>query len=74
MKYLIAIMVLIGFIAFVLVGCSPYRSKGYEYQSKHTSKVSEQPFTDYNMGEFEDVIDLTDHTDVYHVKYVHIIL
>lgn len=67
MKYLIAFVVVIYFIVIALVGCNPYRSK-----SKLASQ--EQRLVDYNYGDFEDVMDNKDYNDVYHVKYVHIIL
>ena len=58
-------MLFIGMTIF-MVGCSPYHSK--------TKDMPEKRLIDYDHGEFENTTDMTDCNDVYHVKYVHIVL
>ena len=68
MQYLLLVMVIIGLATCLVVGCSPYKSNA------KIAKVSEEPFVDYSVGDFEDVIDVEDQAKVYHVKYVHVTL
>lgn len=75
MKYLIVLMVIIYFIAFVITGCSPYRENGHKV---HVTKVDEQKLVDYNYGDFDeapsDNAELDNADNVYYVKYIHLTL
>lgn len=58
-------------MVFLLVGCSPYRSKGIQ----HVPEV-DAGIVDYGteQEEYDDISNTLEHNDVYHVKYVHITL
>lgn len=69
MKYLLMVMFFIGLATCLVVGCSPYQSKS------KVSTLSEEPFIEYSVGDFkEDIVDVEDQSNVYHVKYVHVTL
>jgi hypothetical protein len=67
MKYLIGVMFGIALITCLLVGCSHYRSTSAVVEVSDRSFIKE-----IDSGESFEIAD--DSNDVYHVKYVHIVL